>query len=68
MTDRPARSPYVVIMVAAHNGRGVILSPAEVQALADDDAIATTAVNHLPVDQFERTWKQVDPRAAKPAP
>ncbi len=38
-------TPYQRIMRAAESGRGVHLSPDEVWAMSQDDAIATVALN-----------------------
>jgi hypothetical protein len=43
-TDKPRKlSVYQRIVLAAHSGKGVCLSPDEVQDLAADDAISTRA-------------------------
>jgi len=41
------RDPWIAIMVADQEGRGVRLSPEEVRSLARDNAIYTSAMNAL---------------------
>lgn len=50
------RHPYVRIKVAAHEGRGVRLTPDEVWTTANDAAIATAAV--LEAERAGWTWDE----------
>jgi hypothetical protein len=58
------RNPWIAIMVAADNGRGLHLSADEIGWLAQDGAIETCAQND--VDRAGGTigkdWRKVDPK------
>lgn len=67
MADRHIRRPtrkrdvYVAIMVAAANGRGLILTRQECHELTGDDAIATRASNALSEAEWDAGWVNIDP-------
>ena len=71
---RSARDIYIAIMVASANGRGLRLSPDEVDELAGDEAIRAAALNGLSEDDWpERgdfaspNWKTIDPSKSRVA-
>lgn len=63
------RDVYVAIMVASARGRELHLSPAELDMLSLDDAVATRAINALTADEADlvrdkgdRAWEKINPR------
>lgn len=48
------RDPYLVIMRAAAEGKGVCLNAREVLELSNDDAIAQVAYNALTAAEYDR--------------
>ena len=76
MSFRMDRNPHIAIMVAAANGRGLMLSPNEVMELAMDDHTCRTAcaaltpaeidiVEKMPQAPWPEGWKRINARTER---